>query len=87
MLTRPAANLKASVVIAPDSAPKNKVDKMRHETFGLDAARAPCTVLPVPYERWWRVVETGDPTEELEKGGAYVQSGCCTGNREKLSNS
>ena len=60
------------MVIAPDSAPKNKVDKMRHETFGFGAARAPCTVLPVPYERWWRVVETGDPMEELEKGGAYL---------------
>ena len=61
------------MVIAPDSAPKNKVDKMRHETFGFDKARAPCTVLPVPYERWWRVVETGDPMEELKKGGV-VQS-------------
>lgn len=32
-------NCRASVVIAPDSAPKNKVDKMRHETFGFDEAR------------------------------------------------
>ena len=32
-------NCKASVVIAPDSAPRNKVDKMRHETFGFDQAR------------------------------------------------
>ena len=66
------------MVIAPDSAPKNKVDKMRHETFGFDKARAPCTVLPVPYERWWRVVETGDPMEELKKGGVVQgdHSGC-----------
>ena len=32
-------NCKASVVIAPESAPKNKMDKMRHETYGFEAAR------------------------------------------------
>ena len=34
----------------------------------LICIRAPCTLLLVPYERWWRVVETGDPMDELKEG-------------------
>ena len=58
---------KGSVVIVPENAPKNKVDKMTGETYGLGPGSAPCQVVKVPYERWWRVVESGDPTQELQK--------------------
>ena len=55
-----------AVVIVPDSAPKNKIDKMVNERYGLSSG-SPTKVVKVPYDRWWRVLESGDPKEELAR--------------------
>ena len=55
-----------AVVIVPDSAPKNKIDKMVNESYGLSSG-SPTKVIKVPYDRWWRVLESGDPKEELAR--------------------
>ena len=53
-------------MIVPDSAPKNKIDKMVNESYGLPSG-SPTKVIKVPYDRWWRVLESGDPKEELAR--------------------
>ena len=55
-----------AVVIVPDNAPKNKIDKMVNESYGLSSGSS-TKVIKVPYDRWWRVLESGDPKEELAR--------------------